>query len=330
MEVILIIGALIFIGLAIGSAMIASRKGRSGFGWFVLTLIFPIAILFVAIAGPVSGATQVGPSSKRDTVKEERDAAIAQAEAGNVLGALTSAEKIGDPHSRTTAFTNIAYAQTEAGDIEGAKKTIAQAFATLETIKGSYDRANALRNIAWTQAEVGDVEGAKKTIAKALSAAEKIKDATFRKKAFASITKAKARILQPSQKSPSNLPVDQPIVSDSRSTPNRSEPTIHPPGGASEPSESSPALEYTVSTQTAAMRSDGGTTTHNQASTLDWELLLKYDPDVMRSVDKLKPYGEPAIEEFKRAYAAVGGDRSAINHITDVIINDFDKKIHDS
>jgi hypothetical protein len=38
MEVILIVGALIFIGLAFGSAMIASRKGRSGFGWFLLTL----------------------------------------------------------------------------------------------------------------------------------------------------------------------------------------------------------------------------------------------------------------------------------------------------
>jgi tetratricopeptide (TPR) repeat protein len=242
MENFLIVGALIFIGLAFGSAMIASRKGRSGFGWFLLTLVFPIAILFVAIAAPVSGPTQAGPSSKRDTVTAERDAAIAQAAAGNVLGALTSVEKIGDPHDRTAAFTKIAYDQAEAGDVEGAKKTIAQALATLETIKDSYDRANALRNIAWTQIEAGDVEGAKETIAQALSAAEKIKDATFRKKAFASITKAKARIVQPSQKSPSNLPVDQPISSDSRSTPNRSEPTIPPSGGASEPSESSPAL----------------------------------------------------------------------------------------
>ncbi len=36
MEVILIVGVLIAIGLAFVSAMIASGKGRSGLGWFVL------------------------------------------------------------------------------------------------------------------------------------------------------------------------------------------------------------------------------------------------------------------------------------------------------
>ncbi|MBI06831.1 MAG: hypothetical protein CMM54_07625 [Rhodospirillaceae bacterium] len=277
MEVILIVGILIAIGLAIGSAMIASSKGRSSFGWFVLTLIFPIAILFVAIAGPVSGATQPEPS-------QPHDIATAQAEARDVAGALATVEAIEDAHDRTLALTSIATVQRETGDSEGAKKTIAQALASAETIEVVYDRASVLSNIAWAQGEAGDVESAKETIAQAVAAVGKINDTVFRERALADI--AKARSARPSKTNPSHPPVQQP--------------------------------------------SDEITTAHNQTSTLDWEMLLKYDPDVMRSVDKLKPYGEPAVEEFKRAYAAVGGDRSVINHITDVIIKDFDKKIHDS
>lgn len=43
-----------YLGLALVTGIVASRKGRSGFGWFILGLIFPFAILFVAIAQPVS------------------------------------------------------------------------------------------------------------------------------------------------------------------------------------------------------------------------------------------------------------------------------------
>ena len=150
MEVILIIAVLIAIVLAFVSAMIASRKGRSGFGWFVLTLIFPIAILFVAIAGPVSGAAQERPAQNP---------------------------------------------------------------------------------------------------------------------------------------SPTRNPVR---------APNRT--ASHTAASNDQPSHS------------------------DQAKTLDWETLLKYDPDITKAVEKLQAYGEPAVEEFKRAYEAVGGDRTVINHITDVIV----------
>ena len=156
MEVILIIAVLIAIVLAFVSAMIASGKGRSGFGWFVLTLIFPIAILFVAIAGPVSGATQERP------------------------------------------------AQTP---------------------------------------------------------------------------------------SPTRNPVPAP----------------------------SNTASLTVTSNDQPSHSD-------QVKKLDWETLLKYDPDITKAVEKLQAYGEPAVEEFKKAYEAVEGDRSAINHITDVIIKDSERK----
>ena len=52
-EAILIAAGVVYLGLAIASGKIAEDKGRSGFGWFFLNLIFPFAILFVAIAAPI-------------------------------------------------------------------------------------------------------------------------------------------------------------------------------------------------------------------------------------------------------------------------------------
>ena len=57
-----------------------------------------------------------------------------------------------------------------------------------------------------------------------------------------------------------------------------------------------------------------------------WNKLRKYDPDVTKAVEKLQAYGQSAVEEFKVAYEAVGRDRTCINHITDVIIKDLEKK----
>ena len=47
--------AVVYLGLAVAAASIVLVKGRSGWGWFVLGLIFPIAILFVAAASPLPG-----------------------------------------------------------------------------------------------------------------------------------------------------------------------------------------------------------------------------------------------------------------------------------
>ncbi|MDE2904494.1 MAG: hypothetical protein OXQ28_00250 [Acidobacteriota bacterium] len=43
----------VYLGLAVAAGVVAATNGRSGFGWFILGLIFPFAILFVAIAQPV-------------------------------------------------------------------------------------------------------------------------------------------------------------------------------------------------------------------------------------------------------------------------------------
>ncbi|MDP6588463.1 MAG: hypothetical protein QF666_03340 [Alphaproteobacteria bacterium] len=58
---ILIILAVVFIcvlGLPIVSAVIARRKGRSSVGWFILTLICPLAILFIAMLAPIRNSSE--------------------------------------------------------------------------------------------------------------------------------------------------------------------------------------------------------------------------------------------------------------------------------
>ena len=49
----------IYIPIVIAATVIASRKGRSAVGWYILTIIFPISILFVAIAAPAHAYAQM-------------------------------------------------------------------------------------------------------------------------------------------------------------------------------------------------------------------------------------------------------------------------------
>jgi len=48
----------IYVGVIVAATVIASRKGRSAIGWCILTILFPIAILFVAIAAPAHAYAQ--------------------------------------------------------------------------------------------------------------------------------------------------------------------------------------------------------------------------------------------------------------------------------
>ena len=59
----------IYIGIIVAATVIASRKGRSAIGWCILTIIFPIAILFVAIAAPAHAYAQPPSAS---TVQSNR------------------------------------------------------------------------------------------------------------------------------------------------------------------------------------------------------------------------------------------------------------------
>jgi hypothetical protein len=46
----------VWIGIAVLTGIYASHRGRSGFGWFFLSLFIPIlAFIIVALAGPPSG-----------------------------------------------------------------------------------------------------------------------------------------------------------------------------------------------------------------------------------------------------------------------------------
>ena len=48
--IITLIAGTIYIGVIVAATIIASRLGRSAIVWYVLTMIFPVAILFVAAA----------------------------------------------------------------------------------------------------------------------------------------------------------------------------------------------------------------------------------------------------------------------------------------
>lgn len=67
----------IYIGVIVAATIIASRKGRSAIGWCVLTIIFPIAILFVAIAAPANAYVQQ-PTVQQPTQVSETNAIDAQ------------------------------------------------------------------------------------------------------------------------------------------------------------------------------------------------------------------------------------------------------------
>jgi hypothetical protein len=53
--------------------------------------------------------------------------------------------------------------------------------------------------------------------------------------------------------------------------------------------------------------------------------LLKYDHDIVAAMEKLGPYGDVALAEFRLAFEAVGGDRTSIERIVSLIIEDIEK-----
>jgi len=97
---------------------------------------------------------------------------IAQAMAGDVVGAkktiaqvLNNLDKF-QPAQKTSLLTNSASAQLATGDVEGAEETIARALATAEKIWFDMSKDSALSEIATVQAAAGDVVGAIATMEK--------------------------------------------------------------------------------------------------------------------------------------------------------------------
>ena len=68
-------------------------------------------------------------------------------------------------------FDLLACARAEAGDIQGAKKNVAQVLSYADTQIG-LKRVRVLTMIACSQAKVGDIKGAKESIAEVLAYAK--------------------------------------------------------------------------------------------------------------------------------------------------------------
>ena len=104
--------------------------------------------------------------------------AIALAETGNIAAAQKEDALFKDSDSsKIVVQTAIANAQAEAGDIAGAKKTLASAIKTAGLISSGYRKVGHLRAIAELQIIVGDVSDAKATLKNAQKIAELLENA---------------------------------------------------------------------------------------------------------------------------------------------------------
>ena len=123
--------------------------------------------------------------------------AIALALTGNIAAAQKEDALFKDSDSsKIVVQTAIANAQAEAGDIAGAKITLASAIKTAGLIPSGYIKVGQLRAIAEIQIIVGDVSGAKAALTNAQRIAELIEDAYDKGQAQKelAVTQAKAPI----------------------------------------------------------------------------------------------------------------------------------------
>jgi hypothetical protein len=103
------------------------------------------------------------------------DIAVAQANAGDVAGAIKTVSQIRDKSpireqlKKAWTYRRIAVIQAEAGDFAGAMKTVSQIRINVEGVQGwpsstTKIKASAYRDIAASQAAAGDISGAMKTV----------------------------------------------------------------------------------------------------------------------------------------------------------------------
>ena len=130
--------------------------------------------------GAFHAAEKIEYAGFRDKVLA--DVVSAQAQAGDVKGALTNARQIGQ-YYYPFALADIAVAQAKAGDKKRAKEIVDQALAATEKIR---EKSRVLMKIASAQARAGDVEGARNT-------AEKLGFAVYRARALMKIAVAQAQ-----------------------------------------------------------------------------------------------------------------------------------------
>ena len=119
---------------------------------------------------------------------------LSPAAAATLAKALKAAGKIEDADDRALAFIWIGGAFAEAGETRRAIRSFELAITATEGIDDERFRVDHLDDIAVAQANAGDADGAKLTIEKALATAARIEDDGRRDWAFGHIVSAHARM----------------------------------------------------------------------------------------------------------------------------------------
>ena len=156
-----------------------SEYGRSG------------ALVSIAKAQAAAGDLR-GASSTAERIRDERYLgwalmfiARAQAAASNSRQALATAERAPSLEGRAEVLAAVAKAQIEVGDKSGAALTIERALETAERIADEDDRDNPFQKISGAQLAAGDIQ-------QAVATARRIASPTARSEAFRSIFEAQA------------------------------------------------------------------------------------------------------------------------------------------
>jgi len=131
----------------------------------------------------------VRAEAAREIVKRVREKAAFTA-------ALEITQTIEIPEFRNETLLEIGRAQTQAGQIEEANRTLAEALQSAWAIEKETPRRLALEEIARAQAQVGQPQETNRTFAEALESARTIGDAYFRAEALSELAKAQARVGQ--------------------------------------------------------------------------------------------------------------------------------------
>ena len=88
-----------------------------------------------------------------------------QAAAGDIAGALQTADLITRPDNKSGTLRFVGEIQLASNDIAGAQKTLALAVKTAERIDNLQTKGYKMKDIAIAQAEAGDIAGAQKSVA---------------------------------------------------------------------------------------------------------------------------------------------------------------------
>jgi tetratricopeptide (TPR) repeat protein len=138
-------------------------------------------------AGAITSFQTAKDSTRADLYHIQKDLtkAAAQAERGDMLGALEIAATIQDNLHKTLVLETVAVARAEAGEVQSALQTVA-------ALRDNFRKSLAFSKIAVMQARAGDKASAEATFQQALQAANLIQKTQLKRYAMARIAVAQA------------------------------------------------------------------------------------------------------------------------------------------